>query len=123
MLGGDDLTRIREEREVLENWRAHSRHVVADLLEACTVCGCVRDKDRLTRCRWCEERLLLQRGRLRPAAPRRHPPLRRLLDLVGSLFCPPRVQLWSAKGCPFSYTYSLDLLRPNRHPRDASSSR
>jgi hypothetical protein len=55
MLGKDDLTRIREEREVLENWRAHSRHVVADLLEACTVCGCVRDKDRLTRCQWCED--------------------------------------------------------------------
>jgi len=55
MLSKDDLARIREEREVLDNWRSHSRHVVADLLEACTVCDTVRDKDRLMRCRWCDD--------------------------------------------------------------------
>jgi hypothetical protein len=55
MLGKDDLAKIREEREVLDNWRTHARHVVADLLEACSVCGTVRDKDRLIHCRWCND--------------------------------------------------------------------
>ncbi len=55
MLGGDDLARMREEHEVMDNWRTYSRHVVAELLEACTVCGTVREKERLVRCRWCED--------------------------------------------------------------------
>lgn len=55
MLGKDDLAKLREEREVLENWRTYSCHVIADLLEVCMVCGTVREKERLTRCRWCED--------------------------------------------------------------------
>jgi hypothetical protein len=29
--------------------------VVAELLEACAICGTVREKDRLARCRWCQD--------------------------------------------------------------------
>ncbi len=55
MLSDDDLSRIREEHEVMDRWRKYSRHIVADLLEACTVCGMVREKARLTRCPWCDD--------------------------------------------------------------------
>jgi hypothetical protein len=55
MMSRDDLERIREEREVMDIWRKYSRHVVAKLLEACTICGTVRQKERLTRCHWCED--------------------------------------------------------------------
>jgi hypothetical protein len=55
MLSREEMARIREEREVMESWRAISRHVIADMLEACAVCGMVREKERLTRCRWCED--------------------------------------------------------------------
>ncbi len=62
MLGRDDFAKIREEQEVLETWRAFARHVVADLLEACSVCGTVREKDQLKRCRWCEDVYYCQKG-------------------------------------------------------------
>jgi hypothetical protein len=55
MLSREEMARIREEREVMESWRAISRHVIADMLEACAICGMVREKERLTRCRWCED--------------------------------------------------------------------
>lgn len=55
MLDKHELEKIREEHEVMDNWRAYSRHVVAALLEACAVCGTVREKEGLTRCRWCED--------------------------------------------------------------------
>lgn len=55
MLSDDDLAKIREEVEVIDNWRTYSRHVIAELLEACTVCGTVRERERLVRCRWCED--------------------------------------------------------------------
>lgn len=55
MLEKDKLDRIREEHEAFEHWRQFSRHVVAELLEACSICGTVRERDRLTRCRWCED--------------------------------------------------------------------
>ena len=55
MLSDNELEAMREEFETLDRWRKISRHVVADLLEVCAVCGCVREKCRLTRCRWCED--------------------------------------------------------------------
>jgi hypothetical protein len=55
MMSKDDLERIREEQDVMESWRKVSCHVVADLCEACSICGTVRDKDRLARCRWCKD--------------------------------------------------------------------
>ncbi len=55
MLTNDEMAKIREEQEVLETWRKVSRHVVAEMIEACAVCGTVRDKNRLTRCRWCAD--------------------------------------------------------------------
>ncbi len=62
MLSHDDLARIREEHETLETWRTISRHVVAEMLEACAVCGMVREKDRLTHCRWCQDVYYCQMG-------------------------------------------------------------
>ena len=53
MISDNELYNIREEFEALDRWRKFSRHVVADLLEVCTVCGMVREKHRLIRCRWC----------------------------------------------------------------------
>ena len=44
MLSHDELDKIREEREVFVTWRSYSRHVVAEMLEACAVCGTIRDK-------------------------------------------------------------------------------
>ena len=55
MLSQDELSKIREEREVMETWRTFSRHVVAEMLEACSVCGTVREKVQLERCRWCDD--------------------------------------------------------------------
>lgn len=55
MVGKEELERMREEREVMESWRKVSCHVVADLYEACSICDTVREKDRLTHCRWCED--------------------------------------------------------------------
>jgi len=55
MLDASESERIREERAVMENWRSYSSHVIADLLEACAVCGMVCAKEHLTRCRWCED--------------------------------------------------------------------
>ena len=56
MLSRDDLEKMREEREVLEMWQRYSRHVVADLLEACAICGTLREKVQLARCPWCADR-------------------------------------------------------------------
>lgn len=55
MMSKEDFTRLHEEREVLESWRSVSCHVVADLCEACSICGTVRERERLTRCRWCDD--------------------------------------------------------------------
>lgn len=55
MLTNDELAKIREEHEVMDNWRTYSRQIVANLLEACAICGTIRDKETLTRCRWCED--------------------------------------------------------------------
>lgn len=62
MLSNDDLAKIREEHEVLDNWRTYSRHVVAELLEACSICATVRDKENLVRCRWCEDVYFCKEG-------------------------------------------------------------
>ena len=62
MLSHDELEKIREEREVFETWRSYSRHVVADLLEACAICGKVREKVLLTRCHWCKDTYTCKEG-------------------------------------------------------------
>ena len=62
MLSHEELERIREEHEVLYTWRTYSRHVVADLLEACAVCGTLRERTNLTRCRWCEDTYICKEG-------------------------------------------------------------
>jgi hypothetical protein len=55
MFSDNELNEMREEFETLDRWRKFSCHVVADLLEVCAVCGRVREKCRLVRCRWCED--------------------------------------------------------------------
>jgi hypothetical protein len=62
MMNKDELARIREEHEVMDTWRLYSRHVVADLLEACAICGTVREKEHLHRCRWCEDVYVCKTG-------------------------------------------------------------
>jgi hypothetical protein len=62
MLSREELGKIREEREALETWRTFSRHVVADMLEACAVCGSLREKDHMTRCRWCKDTYICKDG-------------------------------------------------------------
>lgn len=62
MMDKDDLAKIREEYEVWDSWRKLSRHVVADFLEACSVCGTVREKESLVHCRWCEDVYLCKEG-------------------------------------------------------------
>ena len=62
MLSHDELEKIREEQEVMETWRTYSRHVVADLLEACAICGAVGEKVEMSRCRWCEDTYLCKEG-------------------------------------------------------------
>jgi len=62
MMEHDELDKIREEREVMDIWRKYSRHIVADLLEACSICGNVRDKELLTRCRWCTDVYICRKG-------------------------------------------------------------
>ncbi len=62
MSSKDDIAKMREEREALITWRTYSRHVVADMVEACAVCGAIRDKERLTRCRWCEDSYVCKEG-------------------------------------------------------------
>jgi hypothetical protein len=51
----DDRTRRRELWEVDEPWRQSSHPMVASGVEACAVCGTVRDRERLARCRWCDD--------------------------------------------------------------------
>jgi len=55
MMDKDDLHKLQEEQEVMDTWRKVSRHVVADLLEACSVCSTVRERNLLLRCPWCED--------------------------------------------------------------------
>jgi hypothetical protein len=55
MLSHEELEKIREEQAALETWRTISRHVVADMLEACAICGSVREKVQMIRCRWCAD--------------------------------------------------------------------
>lgn len=62
MLSHNELEKIREEREVLETWRSYSRHVVAEMLEACAICGSVREKTQLSRCRWCDDVYICKEG-------------------------------------------------------------
>ena len=62
MLSHEELEKIREEREVMDTWRTYSRHVVAYLLEACAVCGMLREKVHLARCRWCEDTYICKEG-------------------------------------------------------------
>jgi hypothetical protein len=62
MLSHDELGKIREEREAMETWRTFSRHIVAELLESCSICGTVREKATLLYCRWCEDTYICKDG-------------------------------------------------------------
>ena len=62
MLDKDALARIREEHEVMETWRVYSRQAIAELLEACVVCGVVREKPLLSHCRWCDDTYFCEEG-------------------------------------------------------------
>ncbi|MGA8182019.1 MAG: hypothetical protein WB819_00070 [Terriglobia bacterium] len=55
MMSDEDLHKLKEERAVMETWRKVSRHVVADLLEGCSVCSTVRERDLLLCCPWCQD--------------------------------------------------------------------
>lgn len=55
MLSDAELNDLREERQVDQQWRNVSYHVIAEMIEACSVCGMVRDKERLLRCPWCQD--------------------------------------------------------------------
>jgi hypothetical protein len=62
MLSDAELNQFREERQVDEQWRNISCHVIADLLEVCSICDTVREKDRLVRCPLCEDAYCCQDG-------------------------------------------------------------
>ena len=62
MLSHDELERIREEWQASETWRRFSRHIVADLLEACAICGTVREKAQMARCLWCQDTYMCKEG-------------------------------------------------------------
>jgi len=62
MMSKEDLARIREEHETMDEWRTYARHVVAEMLEACSICGTVRDKANLTHCRWCQDVYFCKEG-------------------------------------------------------------
>jgi hypothetical protein len=62
MMTQDDLGKIREQNEAEDTWRKYSRHVVAELLEGCAICGTIREKERLTRCRWCHDVYFCKQG-------------------------------------------------------------
>jgi hypothetical protein len=62
MLSRDKLDKIREERDVFETWRSYSRHVLAEMLEACAIYGAIREKERLAHCRWCEDTYICKDG-------------------------------------------------------------
>lgn len=55
MMDQDDFRKIQEEMAVDDTWRKISRHVVADLLEGCSTCSMVRERNVLLRCPWCED--------------------------------------------------------------------
>jgi len=62
MMTHDELGKIREENEAEDTWRKYSRHIVADLLEGCAICGAIRERDQLVRCRWCEDVYFCKHG-------------------------------------------------------------
>ncbi|HXX24375.1 MAG TPA: hypothetical protein VEO19_14610 [Terriglobia bacterium] len=62
MLTHNDLRNIRDENEAENTWRKYSRHVIANLLEGCAMCGTLREKEHLTRCRWCEDVYFCKNG-------------------------------------------------------------
>jgi hypothetical protein len=62
MLTQSDLGNIREENEAETIWRKYSCHIIADLLEGCAICGTIRQKGYLTRCRWCEDVYFCKNG-------------------------------------------------------------
>lgn len=62
MLSDAELNQFREERQVDEQWRKITCHVIADLLEVCSVCDKVREKETLVRCLWCEDTYCCREG-------------------------------------------------------------
>jgi hypothetical protein len=62
VLSDAEINQFREEREVDEQWRTVSCHAIAEMIEICSVCGTVRDKDKLVRCPWCPDTYLCSDG-------------------------------------------------------------
>ena len=62
MMSKEDLARIREEHDTMDDWRTYSRHVVAELLEACSICGSVREKSKLVHCKWWQDVYFCKEG-------------------------------------------------------------
>jgi uncharacterized paraquat-inducible protein A len=62
MRSHDELGKIWEEWEASETRQSHPRHVVADQLEACAICGTVREKVQMARCPWCEDTYMCKEG-------------------------------------------------------------
>lgn len=50
-----ELNKFREELEAGEQRRETSCHVIAELIEICSVCDTIRDKARLVCCPWCPD--------------------------------------------------------------------
>ena len=61
MLSDAGLNQFREDRQTTESlqakqqWRDVPYHAMAVVVEACSECGMVRDRERLVRCPWCED--------------------------------------------------------------------
>lgn len=62
MLSEAELNQFREEREADEQWRTVSCHAIAEMIEICSVCSTVRDKERLVRCPWCQDTYCCEEG-------------------------------------------------------------
>ncbi len=62
MVNKDELERFKQEIQTLETWRDISCHVVADMLEACAVCGRIRDREHLVRCGSCADVYVCEEG-------------------------------------------------------------
>jgi hypothetical protein len=62
MVNKDELDKLRQEMEALESWRDVPRHVVAELMEVCAVCGRVRDREHLVHCDCCADVYVCEEG-------------------------------------------------------------
>lgn len=63
MLDESEFNDLREAHQVDEEWRNISYYVIADLLEVCSTCGMVAEKERLICCPSCEDTYCCREGR------------------------------------------------------------